>query len=219
MKPEEEIRITFRDQALILSALKAIYWVENESLILSDLHLAKAGHFRKSGIAIPGPVNDGNLSRLDTLITRYSPKRILFLGDLFHSTKNTEWNIFKSWRSTYPEIEMHLAVGNHDFHAPEEYESLGLICSESIEADPFILLHDKSTNDDTSSLFPISGHVHPSVKMVGKGRQAKRVPCFFLGEFGLLLPAFGNFTGTHTIKPGVDDVVFGIIENQIMQLS
>lgn len=219
MNHEKEIEITFREQKLILSALKAIYWIDRQILILSDLHLGKAGHFRKSGVAIPGTVNDRNLSRIDSLFTRYSPKKILFLGDLFHSTRNTEWETFKSWRTNYPEIEMHLVMGNHDFHSPDEYESLGLICSVEIKADPFLLIHDETTTGNPSELYLISGHVHPSVRMIGKGRQAKRVPCFYFGKLGALLPAFGNLTGTHTIKPRVKDIVFGIIEDQVIRIS
>lgn len=219
MNPEKEIQITFKGQKLILSALKAIYWVDREALILSDLHLGKAGHFRKSGVAIPGTVNDGNLSRLDSLFTRFSPKQILFLGDLFHSTKNSEWETFKNWRTNYPKIEMHLVIGNHDFHPPDVYESIGLICSAEIKAVPFLLIHDETTIENSTELYPISGHVHPSVRMIGKGRQAKRVPCFYFGELGALLPAFGNLTGTHTIKPRVKDILFGIIEDQIIRIS
>ncbi len=214
-----EIEIEFRGQNLILSALKAVYWIQLDALLLSDLHLGKAGHFRKSGIAIPGTVNERNLSRLNTLIAKYSPKRILFLGDLFHSAKNTEWETFRSWRDNYRHIEMHLVIGNHDFHSPEEYESLGLICSEEIESEPFLLIHDESTNKNTSGLYPISGHVHPSVRMIGRGRQAKRIPCFYFGKLGALLPAFGNLTGTHIIKPTIDEHVFGLIEDQIIKIS
>lgn len=207
------------DQNLILSAEKAIYWEEREALILSDLHLGKAGHFRKSGIAIPKIVNDGNLYRLDTLVDKFVPKIILFLGDLFHSHKNTEWKTFVEWRQKNNQIEMHLAIGNHDFHSPDEYEEMGLNTTSVIEAPPFLLLHDEMETGIEMDAYPISGHIHPSVRLVGKGRQAKRIPCFYFGKSGALLPAFGNFTGTHTIKPESSELVFGIVEDQIIRIS
>ncbi|MBO6523814.1 MAG: ligase-associated DNA damage response endonuclease PdeM [Balneolaceae bacterium] len=219
MNLKEEIEIKFRGQNLILSALKAIYWIEQEALMLSDLHLGKAGHFRKSGIAIPSTINDGNLFRLDALITRFSPNRILFLGDLFHSDKNMEWETFKNWRNKYTQVEMHLVVGNHDFYSPDDYEELGLICSAEIKSEPFLLVHDETTIGNISPLYTVSGHIHPSVRMIGKGRQAKRIPCFYFGESGALLPAFGNLTGTHIVKPSVNDLVFGVIEEQIIKIS
>ncbi len=219
MSTVKELTFTFLDQELILSVEKAIYWANKEALIVSDLHLGKAGHFRKSGIAIPKKVDDQNLTRLNLLIDLYSPRQILFLGDLFHSQKNSEWNSFIQWKNQHQSIKMHLAIGNHDFHPPEEYQDMGLTTSYEISVAPFLLMHEAFTNRNSQGLYPISGHVHPSVRFIGKGRQAKRIPCFYFGSNGALLPAFGNFTGTHTIKPKVDEFVFGIIEDQIMQIS
>ena len=39
-----------------LSAQRCIFWEEEQSLIVSDLHLGKTGHFRKMGIAVPQAV-------------------------------------------------------------------------------------------------------------------------------------------------------------------
>ena len=214
-----DLLIRFKEQELILTPEKAIFWVDKNILVLSDIHLGKSGHFRKAGIAIPSTVNENNLHRLDALIKYYSPTRILYLGDLFHSDINSEWIAFKTWRSQYPEIVMNLSIGNHDFHSVDEYESIGLFCSHSIEIDPFLLLHDSTDYKIENKFFTISGHVHPSIKLLGKGRQSVRVPCFYFGEDGALLPAFGSFTGTHTIKPKVDDLVFGIINEQIIKIT
>lgn len=211
--------ITFKNQSLVLSPQKAIYWREHRALILSDLHLGKAGHFRKSGFAIPKSVDDGNLKRLDALIKEFEPTSIFFLGDLFHSTKNEEWSSFKTWRDKHSEIQMYLAVGNHDLYDADDYAELELTCSNSIHLSPFLMLHDEADVERTNGLYPISGHIHPSVRMLGKGRQSKRLPCFYFGQLGALLPAFGNFTGTHIIKPTVDDHTFAIIEAQILELS
>ena len=41
------------DQTLWLSAERAVFWEEEQSLILADLHFGKTGHFRKSGIGVP----------------------------------------------------------------------------------------------------------------------------------------------------------------------
>ena len=47
------MRFPFHQQTLWLSPAKCIFWEEQKILILSDLHLGKSGHFRKSGVAIP----------------------------------------------------------------------------------------------------------------------------------------------------------------------
>jgi DNA ligase-associated metallophosphoesterase len=214
-----DLKFEFKEQELILTPEKAIYWSNKNSLVLSDLHLGKSGHFRKHGVPIPDSLNNENLTRLDTLIKHFNPERILFLGDLFHSSKNLEWNTFADWRSHHESISMLLAIGNHDFYPIEEYTSLGLICSSHIEVKPFLLTHDFDDVSASESSYVISGHVHPSVKLKGKGPQKMRLPCFYFGKQHALLPAFGSFTGAHTIKPAVEEHVFAVTPEQIIDLT
>ncbi|GAB5409487.1 MAG: ligase-associated DNA damage response endonuclease PdeM [Balneolaceae bacterium] len=208
----------FKEQELILTPEKALYWSNKEALVLSDVHFGKSGHFRKAGIPIPNSINQNNFERLDTLIKHFNPKNILFLGDLFHSDRNSEWEEFQNWRKNKKEIGMYLAIGNHDFHSLEEYESIGLLCSRSIELLPFILLHNSEEIKADEKLYSISGHIHPSVKLTGKGRQSIKIPCFYFGNTFAILPAFGSFTGTHSIKPKTKELVFGVLNNQIIEI-
>lgn len=218
MKRTGDLTYQLLGQHLILTPEKAVYWVEQKTLILSDLHLGKSGHFRKHGVAIPETVNHENLERLNVLIETFKTDVIIFAGDLFHSDKNSEWNVFKEWRTERAEIDMHLAIGNHDFHPINEYEELGLNSALEICSQPFLFSHDPDRITD-SEYYVISGHIHPSVRLTGKGRQSTRLPCYFFGSKGALLPAFGSMTGTHTIKPAVNETVFGIIENEVHLIS
>jgi hypothetical protein len=52
--------------------------------------------------------------------------------------------------------------------------------------------------------------------MVGKGRQAITLPCFYFGKQQGLLPAFGAFTGIARIRPKKNDRVYVIAENKVM---
>ena len=92
------MEFTLLEQSLVLSIHKSIFWKEQECLIVSDLHLGKAGHFRKAGIPISSKVHVEDLDRLDLLLNTYQPKRLVMLGDLFHSDKNNEWEAFTIWR-------------------------------------------------------------------------------------------------------------------------
>lgn len=214
----ETYKLLLKNQELILSADKAIFWKQQESLIISDIHLGKSGHFRKAGIAIPETLNNNNLTRISRLLNQFNPKKILFLGDLFHSQKNSEWNTFDIWRKSNANIEMHLVIGNHDFYDIDEYNKLGLICSNALHISPFNLIHDLNDLKNQSN-FVLSGHVHPAVQLKGKGKQSIKIPCFYFGENYAILPAFGSFTGTHLIKPRTNEQVFGIVENQIIRIS
>ncbi len=219
MNPAKEVRTLIQGQEFILAPEKALYWIDRQVLILSDLHLGKTGHFQKSGIPVPSGVNDENLRRLDSLLEQFNPQVIFFLGDLFHSDKNQEWDLFKRWRLEHPSVKMILAMGNHDFYSPEEYEALGLVCSSLIDIPPFAFCHDHTLVDSEIENYIISGHIHPSVILKGKARQKLRIPCFYFGrEFGLL-PAFGGFTGTHPIAPKRNEQIFGIVNGEIIEIS
>ncbi len=208
-------RFLFKTQDFILTPEKAIYWKQENVLLLADLHLGKAGHFRKSGIPVPVTVNNENLIRLESLISYFKPQRVFFLGDLFHSQQNQEWEIFKKWRDRYQEIHMHLVFGNHDFYSEEDYKQLGLNCSESFKIIHFELVHDIPELKKQNTIY-IGGHIHPSVRFKGKGRQSIKCACFHFTGNSILLPAFGNFTGTHNIKPGKNDRVFPIIDDHVL---
>ena len=57
------MEIKIEGQTLKLFSEKAICWVEEKTLIISDLHLGKIAHFRKEGIAIPSTAIKNNFER------------------------------------------------------------------------------------------------------------------------------------------------------------
>jgi len=211
--------IQFMNQDFILAPEKAIYWKEKKALLLADLHLGKSGHFQKAGIPVSSEVNSENLSRLQLITDHFKPKVIYYLGDLFHSAMNAEWREFKLWKNKNPEVLMKLILGNHDFYAIPEYENFGLKCFHELEVNPFILIHDIPDKIQLEDKVFIGGHIHPSIRFKGKGRQSLRASCFCFSENKILLPAFGSFTGTHNIKSSKKDMVFPILEGSVASLS
>lgn len=210
--------ITLKEQTFILLPQKALYWKEQNILVVSDVHFGKSGHFRKHGIAVPDEVNKTNIQKLEELIDLISPQKIFFLGDLFHSEMNAEAKKFKDWRRAHSDIAMILTIGNHDILTRFEFEKMGLECVNQYEIDPFIFMHDES--DSISSVYyPITGHLHPAVKVSLKGRQRLYVPCFYFGKTHCMLPAFGIFTGNYRIKPAQNDFVYGVVEKEIVDIS
>lgn len=200
------------NNTLLLDHRKAAYWIEEKSLLISDLHLGKTNHFRKSGIAIPETKD--NYLRLKELIDIYQPEKIYFLGDLFHSTKNKALNDFSEFFSNY-DIDKKLILGNHDIIKSDVYEDLKLDCFEELEIRGLNLLHDP--DEAKQSKYSICGHVHPKVRLRGAGKQFLSLPCFYFGlEIGIL-PAFGDFTGGYKISPKKEDDVFVIADNEVIK--
>ncbi len=215
--------IAFRlhEQQLRLYPEKAIYWPEQNSLLLSDLHLGKAAHFRKAGMAVPAAIHQNDLQRLDYLLLETGATRVYFLGDLFHSELNTEWWTFAAWLEKYPEKDFILIKGNHDILPEMAYKNSCLqIIPEELAVSPFILTHEPLSGKNLKrGLYNICGHIHPAVKLRGPAFQQLTLPCFYFGLHNAVLPAFGKFTGFHQIKPKKEDSVFAIAENRVLRLQ
>ncbi len=190
----------------------AIYWEDMQLLILSDLHLGKAGHFRKHGIPVSRKIHLSDLQTLEKLLQDYKPKQVILLGDLFHSTENNEWNDFLTFLEVYDNVKFTLVEGNHDILSeyPKTLEVLPIL-----EMPPFSFTHIRQDSD----YYNISGHIHPGATVRGKGRQSITMPCFFFTEAYGVLPAFGQFTGIKKIRPKKDDRVFGIADRTIIELT
>jgi uncharacterized protein len=216
----KSIELKIESSSIVLLPEKVIYWPEKKMIILSDIHLGKSGHFRKSGIAAPAVMNSKNLERLSLLIKDYNPEIICVLGDLFHSDVNREWIEFEKWRNQFQNLHFKLILGNHDTLHKSFYNAADIEVAEYSILEPFIFTHqaDKKIGH-FPSLVRISGHIHPAVRLSGKGKQSLRIPCFKVSRNEILLPAFGEFTGLHTIKPDETDRVFGVVEDSVFELK
>jgi uncharacterized protein len=207
-------------QTLLLLPQKAIFWQETKTLIVADLHLGKVGHFRKSGIAIPKGLEQEDLAMMSDLIRSYQPLRIIFLGDLFHSELNNDWDWFVLWRELFKNVKMVLVKGNHDILNATLYEQLDFLVTETYEEGPFLFTHEpvRSSRLPDIDKYILSGHIHPGITLMGKGRQSVSLPCFHFGDKQGILPAFGRFTGKFCIKPLTDDKVFGVMKHKVISL-
>lgn len=180
--------------------------------MLSDVHLGKISHFRKHGAAVPQAAIYRNFDLLDTAIAQTAPDSLIFLGDLFHSAFNTEWDVFEAWRRRTP-LPMTLVAGNHDIIPKERFNDLNIRVVAELTLDGFLLTH---TPTERPGLFNLCGHIHPGVVISGTGRQRISLPCFFQRPDRMILPAFGTFTGTHNIKPKRGDRAFVLVDGEVV---
>jgi len=206
-------------QNLILSANRALYWIEESLLIVADPHFGKAQTFREKGIAVPRGTTADDLKRLSALIKQFRAERLLVVGDLVHDriAHPAEFNrIVGRWRGHHDDVQFILVNGNHDLGAgdPPEAFKIDLIVDE-LMIDPFIFIHQPKTD---SSCYGIAGHLHPAVKIIGKGRLKETLSCFCFGPQMALMPAFGGFTGNQVIHPTMSDHIFVIAGNEVIEM-
>lgn len=206
--------LKLRTQTFTLHPSGALFWVEKSLLLISDVHLGKVGHFRKFGAAVPRKAVHQNFLLLDEVVAHFEPFHICFLGDLFHSSLNKEWRLFENWVARTP-AKISLVIGNHDIIASERFGELEIEIFEALELDGFLLTHHP---EERENFFNFCGHIHPAVRLQGFGRQRLKLPCFFKTKNQMILPAFGEFTGNHTLTPKKEDEIFVIADGEVVKV-
>lgn len=206
-----------RGEELILSKEKAIYWPSKKMLIISDLHIGKSAHFRKSGIQVPATIGAGDLERLGAQMELYSPEILLITGDMFHHTINSDVDLFAAWRVRFPHVKILLIKGNHDTLKADDYARLNIeIKEKELLMRPFRFIHDKPKVTD--DYFNITGHIHPGVTIYGKARQKLKFPCFYFSNSCAVLPAFSAFTGLSKISPDEGAIFYAITPLNVVKV-
>lgn len=210
----KQIKKIIKEQQFIFDHRKAIYWEDNSSLILSDVHVGKLNHFQKNGIPIPSDGSKENLINIKNLIHEYDPNHVYILGDLFHSSYNKEWDDWIIYFSK-SNVMFTLILGNHDQYDSKKLWDSNITLVNELIIDPFLFTHYPEKEIDQ---FNICGHVHPAVKLRGLGRQYMKLNCFYISDNQLILPAFGTFTGSHVLKPNKRDHVICITSDGLFEL-
>jgi DNA ligase-associated metallophosphoesterase len=193
-------------ETLWLLPERALWWPVRRVLFVADLHFGKAAAYRALGQPVPAGTTRENLDRLNALLRQYMPAELVFLGDFLHAAEARTASVLSAltqWRESCADLHCILVRGNHDRRAGDPPASLGIdAVSEPWVIGPFAACHHPQSHP---THHVIAGHVHPVVKLHGRGREHLRLPCFVLDAQKLVLPAFGEFTGGWIVEaePGV----------------
>jgi DNA ligase-associated metallophosphoesterase len=205
-----------------VSPERCLFWEEKNILILADMHLGKVGHFRAAGIPVPKSVYKADLQRLVAQLYLFKADRVIIVGDFTHSKFNSELYHFKKWRHDFPLFRFDLVKGNHDILDGHWYYETDINLHEKeLVIDEFCFRHEFPSDDpmqhSADASFVFSGHVHPGIRMSGRGRQALRLPCFYFTPGHCILPAFSKFTGTYKVEPKDGEIVYAITGTEIIK--
>jgi DNA ligase-associated metallophosphoesterase len=209
------MNIIINNQDFILHQSGAAFWEKKKILLISDVHLGKVAHFRKHGIGIPNDAIFENFTRLKMVLDLFNPTTIIFLGDLFHSKMNKEWDLFVEWTKTHSHTII-LVEGNHDIISKKYYANLNIEIYSELVIDNFLLTHHPTEED---GLFNFCGHIHPGIQLRGLGKQFLSLSCFFRKPNQMIFPAFGEFTGNYYLVPTENDKVYAITKEDVIEIA
>jgi DNA ligase-associated metallophosphoesterase len=204
-------------ETLRLMPERTVFWEQTQTLLLADPHLGKAGLFRRRGLPVPGGTTGDDLARVSQALERTGATRLIVLGDLLHGPSRGDprlAGVCARWRSHWPDLRLELIAGNHDRRSGGPPASLRVEReTERIVEPPFVLRHHP---DPDPGGYVLAGHLHPAFRLRGLGGWRETLPAFWFGKSVGVLPAFGRFTGTATIRPRPEDRVFVLAETAVV---
>jgi DNA ligase-associated metallophosphoesterase len=169
----------------------ALWWAEARTLVVADLHFEKGSFFAARGQMLPPYDTAATLSRLTAIMARMMPARVIALGDSFHDNRGGE-RLGEADRAALAALtdatEWIWIAGNHD---PEPPKDLGGWATTELSIGPLTFRHEPRAGAKPGE---IAGHLHPSARIVGRGRSIRR-RCFATDGRRLVMPAFGALAG------------------------
>lgn len=203
--------VKWADESLQLLPEHALWWPAQHTLFIADLHLGKAASFRALGQPVPAGSTHDNLQRLTQLVNHHAAKHIVCLGDFLHAVTGRTPMVLQAlrdWRERHKSVDITLVRGNHDRHAGDPPDGLGMsVMDEPWLIGPFAACHHPQFHP---THFVLAGHTHPVVSLHGAARDRLTLPCFVKNERQVTLPAFGAFTGGSRLPKHSRQRIFAI---------
>ncbi|MGJ8534996.1 MAG: ligase-associated DNA damage response endonuclease PdeM [Alphaproteobacteria bacterium] len=202
--PLGSVRFTLMGQSFVALPEGVLYWPQEATLIVADLHLEKGSSFARKGTFLPPYDSRATLGRLERLIESLQPARIIALGDSFHDVAAAnrlgadECAVISHMQQDRDWVWV---SGNHDPYPPE---ALGGRACDELSIGPITFRHEPMAGAKGE----IAGHLHPCSKVRGRARSVRR-PCFIEDGTRAILPAFGELTGGLNI---CNDAFSGLFE-------
>lgn len=200
-----EIICTIAGNEAVLDVSGAVYFPADALLVVADMHLEKGTAWARRGFFLPPYDSKLTLLALKKVAAKFSPKRILFLGDSFHD-KTAAFRLqsleLEALNQIASKHELIWVTGNHDPQIPDMITGT---CCDEMHVGGLHFTHIPIKNYEAEG--QVSGHLHPAAHVTGRGRSIRR-RCFITDGKRMIVPAFGAYTGGLSVKDKVFDGLF-----------
>ena len=195
---KSSFKFYWEDSLLEMLPSRALFLPETKELLICDIHLGKAEYFQQNGIPLTNNLDKNNFARIKKIVKKYSPEKLIILGDLFHSKYSIDKTLQKKVENL-PELlktNVELVLGNHDVGCDiKNIKIFDIRKTKNItfSHEPVNLADKKNLN--------ICGHYHPKLYLKNNGDNFS-FRCFAMDikKNVLYLPAFGDLTGGYPCK-------------------
>jgi len=162
------------------------------TLVTADLHFEKGSAMAARGRRLAPPYDTTvTLDRLQRLVRRMQPKRVVALGDSFHDDAGPlrlgEGDARRIQALTKA-VEWVWVAGNHD---PDPPAMLGGTAASELLVGSLLLRHEPRSGPRPGE---VAGHLHPKAAVATSARRVSSF-CFVTDGQRMILPAFGAYTG------------------------
>ena len=195
---KSSFKFCWEDTLLEMLPSRALFIPETKELLICDIHLGKAEYFQQNGIPLTNNSDENNFARIKKIVKRYSPEKLIILGDLFHSKYSIDKTLKKKVEDL-PELiktNVELVLGNHDVGC--DIKNIKIF---DIRKTKNIIFSHEPVNLDYNKILNICGHYHPKIHLKNNGDKLS-FRCFAMdnNKNVLYLPAFGDLTGGYPCK-------------------
>jgi hypothetical protein len=184
------VPLSFAGHEWRLTSDNALFWPQENALLVADLHLEKASYFAAQGQMLPPYDSRETLGRLALALRETGARRVYCLGDSFHDAAGParlEPHAAGMLAALTRVAEWVWITGNHDADAAAPH---GTVLPE-LAVSGIALRHEARAGETAPEL---SGHFHPKLRLTVRGRAIARA-CAVRSETRMILPAFGSLTG------------------------
>jgi hypothetical protein len=212
----KEITIRLAGAGFVPHLSGGLFWPEEKTLIVSDLHLEQGVSLARRGLRVPPFDTRSTLNELRLLLAETAARRLILLGDSFHAPDAhavLDEDSCNALRELTSAVETIWICGNHD---PDPPDGLGGRAVTELSLGQFILRHIPSPVPH--GCVEISGHLHPGASVVARGRRTHG-KCFVTDQRRLIMPAFGAYTGALSVASRAYDGLFDEPEAQVFVLG
>ena len=188
----------WEDTLIEMLPSRALFLPKTKELLICDVHLGKAEYFQQNGIPLTNNSDENNFTRIESIVRKYSPEKLIILGDLFHSKYSISKTLQKRVEDLPEQLKtnIELVLGNHDVGC-----NIKNIKIFKIKKNRNITFSHEPINLEDNKTLNICGHYHPKLYLKNKGDKLS-FRCFAMDQNKntLFLPAFGDLTGGYPCK-------------------